>query len=322
MQKLTLVIGAVLLLSSCVNLQGIPLTLTAAQKADLASGDRVKALALVQSLSDSYEEARNDNLRFAYWSNVPFLALAAAAAGAVYYKAHRDVLAGIGIAAGTLVGFNTLTNARANAKVYQSGINALSCVQTKLGGYTSVGTLGLRIQALDGAVDTARRSVAASKRLLDGADETANKERAANPRIGAAQMAAHTALEQAINDAIASRDAAEKEMHKFSTIAEAIRDKVRQIHIAVSAKITSADLNMEGLIKGMETPKVPVGGAKPAAAPLQPKAGSSSPIADITETMQSQLQEVQRLTTELKSAVAEFGLTTRLQEVDVCIKGV
>lgn len=322
-KRVVFVLFIILLLPACANLQGIPSGLTAADKKDLASEDRKTVFAVADRLSDTYEEARNDNLRFAYWSNIPLIGAAAGAAGAIAYQAHRDVLAGIGIFAGTLVGFNTFTNARANAKVYQGGINALTCVRTKLAGYDNLGAdpLGLRASTL--ALEEGELALVTSQSLLT--NPTAVKERSADPNLASAQSANEKLLIQAISDAKQAIAAGRQEMASLSGLLAFTVDSIRQIDATVASKISQIDVNYSTLlssISGMTTAPKPAptkAGAPQADVKIM---SSGTPVADVVKSMQSAIINLQRSTAALTEATTKFGLSARKQEVEACIKSV
>jgi len=91
-----------------------------------------EVLKVAESLSSAYIRARDDNLRYAFWSNALYFPLGIAAAAYTAQKNHPNALLNLGIASGALVTANTFINARPNAKVYQAAVTGSVCLTTQL----------------------------------------------------------------------------------------------------------------------------------------------------------------------------------------------
>jgi hypothetical protein len=208
---------AACLLSSCANLRGIPQGLNDANRLELSKGDIKSTIAVARDVQGRYEVARDNNLDYAFWSNAAFIPLAAVAAGAIAFNAYKDLFAGVGIAAGSLAGANVFINARANAKVYQLGINGLDCVIVNLGQYAnaspsdlSVGDLELQRRLAIGRADLIR----AQAFKFSTPPEVAEIQ--SNPLVITTLAATQKILVQAIDDAETTSSDARTEIGLFA----------------------------------------------------------------------------------------------------------
>jgi hypothetical protein len=321
----------VLAVSGCANLKGIPAGLDKSDKQNLAAQDLKTSLTVALTLSDRYEQARNDNLNYVYWSNVPFIPAAGVAAAAVYYKAHRDLLAGVGILAGTLAGFNAFTNARPNARVYQTGIEALSCVHTKLGIYVSKKSAA---DKMDQDADFLAKEIAGGKVVLtksqnlDLASAAAVNERTSNGTVVSSLASNEKLLEQALAEAERVMNLAKEEATRYQYLPSFVSDSISLIDKKVSGKITQGDVNYAELSTSIlgytvapKVPAVPAGGApgKPLQNPLA-TGGAPTPMADAVNETRVAINRLQQLTAALSRARSDFALNEREQEVAACIK--
>ena len=322
---------APLFLASCASIQGIPLGLTDQNQASLASQDLQRTLGVALELKRTYESARDENLKYIYWSSVPFFPLAAAAAGDIYSKS-TSALAGVGIIAGTLAGFNSFTNARPNAKVYQSGINGLVCLYTKLGGYSD---RQLDAKALKDDADSltsrlipsAQAALTASQNLDLNAGE-AQAERTANPTIISSLSTMEKSLTQAISDAQHAATGARSEKTLFDNLAAFGATSIIQIDSIIASKVTLTDVSYSTLVSSISgyttAPKPPTTTPPAGAAQLlvrpEKAAALATPIADAIKAMQGSITLLQQSTSALAEETSKFGLTAREQEVATCIK--
>lgn len=325
-----------LLLASCANVRGIPAGLTDENQTNLASQDLQKTFSVALALQATYRNARDDNLNYVYWSSVPFFPIAAAAAGAIYGK-HNSRLASIGIAAGTLVGFNSFTNARANAKAYESGIVALACVYRSLSGYSNrqsdASSFKDDAETLNSTLIPAAQSALSVSQSLNLNAGDAQAERAANPTVMSSLSTAEKSLTQAISDAQSAATGARNEKSLFDNLSAFGASNITQIDTIVAAKVTVADVNYSTLLTSISgytnAPKSPTtpsttGAGTPSAEPKKMAGGAvpAAPIADAIKTMQSSISQLQQATSALTDKTSKFGLTAREQEVAACIKNI
>ncbi len=321
-RKMSTSIIACLLLSSCASLEGIPQGLSAEDRTDISSGDLARAFKAADNLSSTYAKARNENLRYAFWSNVPFVPLAAGSAAAIYSKASKDVLATIGIVAGSLIGFNSLINARSNEKSYGSGIAALLCLQTNLEPYVKKNTRELddKSGALIGLIESAKETLEGSQNVLSA--ENADAEISANQKVVGTFASNQKDLSQAITDAQAAVGAAENEVGLFDTLPIFVANGIRQIDATVANKVGQGDISYSGLVTSISASTTPPAPPHSAAPPDKSKANSETPVADSAKALLTTTTDLKQATAEVVSATKTFGLTAQEQTVSTCIKAI
>ena len=338
--KVHIQISAVLLLAlpGCANIQGIPYglsALTPSQKEDLAKPDLKAVLSSTDALTETYRIARDENLRYVFWSNVAYFPLGAAAARDIYRK-NNGALAGVGIVAGTLAAFNSFTNARPNAKVYQTAITALLCIRTKASPYLLLekDTDDLRQGAKGVAAQVGK--VQASLSLLQHLNlesDPVKAELKVNPSLVTMLLNAEKAGSQAISDALHAVTAARHEVMLFDTLPSFVTDSVLQIDSAVAAKITVNDVTYSALVSSLSAltaaPKPattsPVPAAPTVAKPPTPNKGllkdviPPTPAADAIKAVHGDATELQKITDNLIQATAKFALSAREKEMSACL---
>lgn len=329
--KITLCVLSCVFLASCANLQGIPSGLTDQNSTDLEKNTLSDSLKVASDLKKTYETARDNNLKYAFWSNVTFVPLAAGAAGAIAFNAYKDLLAGIGIAAGSLAGLNMFVNARANAKVYQSGMNALLCVRTSLGPYLTVSSepLTAGVPALADRITQASRTLTDATSLkFDTPQQIAEIRN--NPLVVTTLASSEKTLTQAIADAKKTLGDAQAELGLYAGIASFAAGSIRQIDSVVASKITQPDISfsaLEASILGLTKAPTPASTTppKPAPAPipgvlLRPAPPSSTPIADAAAEAQKSARALADEAAALTGELQKFGLSAQEKTVADCIK--
>lgn len=341
-----LTVSLLLVLAGCTSLQGVPIGLTRPEKVNLSSGVLKTDLDTAMNLSDRYEDARNSALHYVFWSNAPFLPLGVAGAGAIYYKGSKDLIAGLGIAAGSLLATNTFINARGVAKAYQSGMDGLACVTTKLRVYEAGGPKVPDSEALKSDADKLELAIAAGSSALAGslaaslAGPAAEGERTANPTVVSVLAGNEKALTQAIADAQATIDAARNEVGLFNRLPGYCADRIRDINSIVGSKISPSDVNYTSLLSSLSaltTQPAPPKGAAAAVAPAAPlvaslaaaKSGGSSSkmqkpastaLAVVAQRAKDTSDEIAALTKKLVAETTAFDLSTQERDIAACIK--
>jgi hypothetical protein len=325
MLRACLILIAAGLVASCAttpgNLQGIPQGLSAADRTQLATTDLATTLGVANALQQRYQDARDENLRYAYWSNIAFIPLAALGAGAMAFNAYKDLLASVGIAAGSLAGFNAFVNARNNAKVYQTGINGLDCIVVKLGPFVGQTTepLERRADTMHGLAWQAEAASATNQSFKFNTPlELAEMKN--NPLVVANLVAADKMLTQALAEAERALGDARNEIALYRHVASFAADSIRQVNVAVSSKIALNDINfsaLQGSVSGLAVPPAPAPASPPAAASRAP---TQTPLADATSASLQSAQSLSKLSRDLAALTQQFGLTAREKGVAECIK--
>lgn len=323
MRTVGAVIAVALLIAGCGSLRGVPPALSDATRGDLASDELSQALVGAEKVIKSYVEERDRNLEYVYWSNAAFVPLAAASAGGLYYKAHNDFLAGIGIIAGSLAGFNSFTNARANARVYQQGINALECAYQRLSPYKTRNDDAVTREAdnLEDAIDAAKATLAFAEAMtFKSPEEKAEIEK--NGSVVSKLAVQMKRLSTAIGDADKQVEDARAEAGLFSELGTFAGASVRRVHAIVSGKIAVLDTDFASLKSsiGANTPQkaAPKAGAATAAAPA-PAVQSATPIADVVADLERTARNVEKLAQGVAKRVQKFALSANKKAVDDCI---
>ncbi len=327
--KVLIQISAVLLLAltGCANIQGIPhglSALTPSQREDLAKPDLKAVLSSADALAETYRIARDENLRYVFWSNVAYFPLGAAAARDIYRK-NNGALAGVGIVAGTLAAFNSFTNARPNAKVYQTAITALLCIRTKANPYLMLEKDAKDIrqsaEAVADQVGTVQALLSKLQHLGLERDDV-KAELKANPSLLTTLLNAEKAGSQAISDALQAMTAARHEVMLFYALPAFVTDSVLQIDSAVAAKITVNDVTYSALVSSLSAltaaPKPATTSPLPAA-PTVAKTLVATPVADAAMTVHHSATELQKITDNLIQATAQFALSAREKEMNACL---
>jgi hypothetical protein len=308
------------LLSSCANLRGIPQGLNDANRSELSKGDIKSTIGVARDLQGRYEVARDNNLDYAFWSNVAFIPLAAVAAGAIAFNAYKDLYAGVGIAAGSLAGANVFVNARANAKVYQLGINGLDCVVVNLGQYANASPSDLSA----GDIELERRLAIGRADLIraQGFKFTTPPEVAEiqnNPLVITTLVTNEKILAQAVDDAETTSSDARTELGLFAQLPSYAADSVTQVNKIVASKISQTDVPFSSLVTSLGAlAKVPAA-PKPAAT-TSAAAPSQTPLGDAATQALASAQALFVQTVVVRSLVQQFGLSNKEKRVDECIK--
>lgn len=111
-----------------------------------------------QDLAEKYKERYKGLKRLEPWFDFPIIGLAAAGAGALLFGASTNVVAGIGLGAGTLAVGRTYLNPGATASVYLSGRKAIDCVIDAAGPLVKAESVKETLKAKSDSVRTSLRS--------------------------------------------------------------------------------------------------------------------------------------------------------------------
>src|SRR6185312_13366399 len=106
---LVLLIASCLL--GCVPLRGSPDDITKDEIAALSATNLTANLSTAQTVAERWRGDRNKAYDYSFWSNATLIPLAAGGAGAALFKGSHDLVTGIGLAAGTLIGTNSFIGA-------------------------------------------------------------------------------------------------------------------------------------------------------------------------------------------------------------------
>jgi hypothetical protein len=164
-----------------------------------ANADQGSAAWWLHSASELATEYQD---RFVYlkrvepWFDIPIIGLAAAGVGALLFGASTNVIAGIGLGAGTLAVGRTYLNPGGTATVYLSGRRALDCVIDAARPLVAPDLVVSELRKASGNVRTHLRqaedwSVSLQGETLDA--ELANAKNALDAAIGAARDALNLA---------------------------------------------------------------------------------------------------------------------------------
>ncbi len=306
---------------------------------------------VANALLSKYEGARNKNLKFAFNSNMWVLTLAGAAGAAGAFRSSRDTLAGIGVGAGILLAGDTFLNARPNAKVYQSGMNALTCELVNLKPY-------IASEQLPTDTDISKDLTEAQKDLENETSQMAqlDKDKAALTQAQADLVAATSAKPATKGKAASAKPAAQAAggvnisdltdaMSSLKT-AQAQAQKAQQnlnnvtalnaqlpifaanatasIDQAVAAKITQADVSYTSTVSSIAPlTKTPAAVKSLAPAPTPPSAGGSpaNNVRDFIRTQKNAQTAVATATATLASDVKglndlQKGMTTLAARIE------
>lgn len=86
---------------------------------------------VAQTFADLYVQRSSELEDATYLTDIPLLGLAVGSAAALYYGAHTDLIAGLGIGAGTVAVVDSMMAPRSRAQVYRNGAAAMNCVVEK-----------------------------------------------------------------------------------------------------------------------------------------------------------------------------------------------
>lgn len=330
-----LIVSLTTTLAACTSLQGIPPSLNDGQLKSLASREINQIFTVVDAMYTDYQEKRNDNLKYSFWSNAPFIPFAMAAALHTYHGGHQTALANIGVGAGGLAATNTFIGAGKNANVYQSAINSLSCLE-ELRSYTSVPlvdgssvrspkALKAPLKEVEEALANAQRSLHESI-ALNSASKEAQAELKANPGLAAVRTSNTAALQNAITAAQAAITSANQEIVKFGVLPDYIAGKVRRIAAYVSGNVKQQTVSysdqvatlLSSLPKASSSADAKVAGAAPAA-PLVALVKQKQPLTEDIKNTETQTQKLVAATTDLVLATSNFRLTAAQNSVEACL---
>jgi len=251
-QKGLVIIVAVLLLTGCASLSGIPVGLEKAERQKIAAHQDLKSVLEVSDfVLSKYEKARNDNLHYVFYSNLAFIPAAIAAAGGIYFKASSDFLAVTGIFAGALASTNTFINAKSNATVYQSGINALSCIQLALRRYDQnepepIKSLKSFVSSLEKEINKAQNLLAQAKSFNYDTKE-AKKEIADDKTAIQKFTNEQVSLSETISKAMTALDSGNSEITAYDTLSIFAGEMICTTDQLVAAKISQPNVDFATL---------------------------------------------------------------------------
>ncbi len=327
-------------LSGCASIMGVPQGLSAVGApvvtnfpvtAGLPNEALTTNIAVANNLLRTYQAARNDNLKFAFWSNAALIPLATGAATAAVAKSSTQSLSYIAIAAASIVGFNSFVNARPNSRSYQSGMNATTCLIVNLSPYTPADARPPGAGSLPGLSDKAVPLDAETTAWLGTPTLTSGMSPDRAPRFAAAL----TDLKQAVVAAKQQTAAQAIAQGLYNQVAIFAANSLLQIDGVVTGKVSQSDVTSSAL----PTSPTPVPAAKPGAGPAGgPKAdlvpgtptdGKSPappppPVNDIADqkirALQTMTAELNSKTSDLADALAKFTLAAQESAVTTCIK--
>lgn len=330
-----------LLMTGCV-LQGVPRGLTREESKKIETGNLDENLSIARDVTYRWQNSRDAAERYTFWSNAALIPLAAGGAAAAVYKGSKDLLAGIGLAAGTLVGTNSFIGASSIASAYQAGMNGMTCVTKGLAVYGSAGTkpadasvLEQHATALEAQTPQASAVLNASTQV-DMSSAAANAERVSNPGIVTALATNEKALTQAIGDAQNAAAAARTELHLFKSVAGFARDRIVDVNQVVAGKIKPGTVNYSTLSGSILSS---ASGAQPRATPASaavtpptaPQAGwakhpatapatPSTPIADAAKNSKAAADDLVAASKKLSVETSDFDLSTQENTINTCVK--
>jgi hypothetical protein len=180
--------------------------------ADAAQGTTTWWLYSASELGKEYQERYVYLKRVEPWFDIPLIGLAAAGAGALLFGASTNVIAGIGLGAGTLAVGRTYLNPGGTATVYLSGRGALDCVIDAARPLVKSDPVVSELRSASDNVRTYLRSAENWSASLQGETldaELANAKNALDAAIGAAR--------DALNLAEAEIDAADAGPNQIAT---------------------------------------------------------------------------------------------------------
>lgn len=317
-------------LAGCASLRGVPDDLSDTEYRAFSDTDLSANLHVAQQLAQSWRGDRNDAYDWVFWSNISLIPLAAGGAGAALYHGSHDLITGIGLTAGTLIGTNNMIGAAAIGADYQGGIVGLSCIYSRLSPY--VGTdkakaardLGKAADDLDQLIVTGNQALGQSTGLsLTSA--AAQAERLADPSIVSTLANNESVLTQAIANAKIAVASARTETQLDATVATYARDRIIDVDNIVAMKIKPNTVNFAALSSSLATPAAAqqppaIAGATQQPKPPVHKLGGATPIADMAKATKRAADDLITATQNLSASTSAFGLSTQESNVALCIK--
>jgi hypothetical protein len=331
------------LLSGCV-LQGVPDGLNADQATRIETGTLDQDLTVAREMRAHWADCRNTAQKYGFWSNASLIPLAAGGAAAAVYKGSKDLITGIGLAAGTVIGTNSFIGASSIASAYQSGMNGMVCVSEDLGAYGAAGSKQSDAVTLDHNTTTLETQIVQASAVLsastglDMSSAAATAERLANPSVVTALATNEKALTQAISDAQTAAASARTELHLLSTVASFARDRIIDVDNIVAGQIKPGTVNYSALsgsilstASGGNQPKAAASAAT-VNAPAPPAhaahavgaaaaaAAVTTPIADAANNSKQAADNLVSATKNLQNETSDFDLSTQEANVTTCLK--
>lgn len=325
-------LSLITLLSGCAELRGIPQGLSADQTRSLGTGSLDNNLTVATELGSTWEGKRNSAYNYVFWSNAALIPLAVGGAVGAAFKGSKDLLTGIGIGAGAVIGTNTFVGAGAIGAAYQSGINGLSCISAGLAPYTASGSksadaqrLGVDVLALEAQIATASTTLGQSMGL-DLTSPQAMAERLANPSIVSTLANNEKALAQAISDSQAAAVGGHAELHLYATLGTYSRDRILDVNRIVEAKIKPSTVNYASLAASLLpapiAPKTqtPTTSTIAPAPPVHGAPAPATPIADAANATKRAADNLAGPTKKVTTETTDFDLTAQESSISSCIK--
>lgn len=315
--------------SGCSTMQGVPTSLTDAQLKDAITNvmpDLKPATDLAVGRYKEYKEARDTNLSYAFWSNALLVPIAVAAAVYTFHKTHPNSLAYLGIGAGGVAGFSTFLNARANAKVYQGGMNAMTCAIARVSAIDPSKLVELKQAHADAS--TRRPAV---QRDLDGTLSVITSPGGATAAEVATLVQTRDALMVALSQLTGALVAADREIASAGRLSGAVFALILDVEKAIASKITQPDVDFTALRDGLGKATGGTAGASgdgtgagaaPAAATV-PLAAPGAPVPSVAATqalLTKDLAEVRQLTATLIAKSSAADLSGQLTALSECNK--
>lgn len=343
-------------LGGCESLRGIPDGLTNSDYQTFRYNDLSKNLNVAQALAHKWRHDRDEAYDWKFWSNISFIPLAAGAGGAALFKGSHDLISGIGLAAGTLVGTNAMIGAGHIGSVYQRGIMGLECVYARLSPYSygsisrsvsgkrAIIIVGKRLAERDLGTDAKNleKLITSGGRALTAAQNVslttsaAKAEETAYPNVVSTLANNESVLAQAISSAKVAASAADSEIFLFDTIADYARDRIMDVDNFVAMSIKPNAVNFSSLSETLAAPATP--SAPPAvegstmSAPTHPespfttsgetKSPHSVPnqIRSAVTQTQSEAKKIIAATRKVVGETKLFGLSAQENKITSCIR--
>ena len=253
--------------------------------------------------------------------------VAAGGATAVVTKSPAESIALIGVAAGSMVGFNGFVNARANAKTYQSGYTAITCTIVNLQAYRDTAASPPPADSLAAVWQRARTIDTGASSFLNAIKDQSPGTTALTAAQSADFVAAQTQLEQAIVAAKTAIDNQAAALQLYNQLGTFSANSILQIDALVEAKISQTDVNYTTLLSSLTAspPAAPganaaagAGGHGPARAPV----GNQTPpsATSVIDGLITTTAELTAETARLDRALNAFTLSAQESAVEACIK--
>ena len=343
-------------LGGCESLRGIPDGLTNSDYKTFRYNDLSKNLNVAQALAHKWRHDRDEAYDWKFWSNISFIPLAAGAGGAALFNGSPDLISGIGLAAGTLVGTNAMIGAGHIGSVYQRGIMGLECVYARLSPYaygstsrnvsglTKTTFVGKRLaeQELGADAKKLEKLITSGGRALKAAQNVplttsaAKAEETAYPNVVSTLANNESVLAQAISSAKVAASAADSEIFLFDTIADYARDRIMDVNYFVAMSIKPNAVNFSSLSETLAAPATPsappaVEGSTMSAPTPPPGSGTPDgaivvvrPVSNRIRNAVSQTQSAAKyIIATARNVVSEtklFGLSAQENKIASCIR--